>query len=251
MKILIAVPSKRRAETLAKYTMKWLPLVGSDYKIFVEKEDLDSYAQVVPNEQIIVLPDSNRGLGFSKSIIRKYAETHGYDTIAKIDDDIQGWTEFRKRLDPEQSALKFIEILQEVDKMFDNDADTVVISFPYAFQMFEQKRWSKSKRVQTCFITRIEYFHGIPELSVFEDFAVGVNAIVKGKKVMMYGNSGQILGVQVGKGAGGLQSFNRKNQTSEAIQILQKMYPALTCRKVDKDWDFEPDLRSVKGVFYP
>lgn len=250
MKILIAIPSKKRAEVLRKNALAWVRLTGIDFAVFVELEDLKDYREMFQKEQvplkIVCLNESSKGLGYSKVSIKKYADANGYDVIVKIDDDVSGWTDFRTKLTPQQSAEKFKFILSESIDLFNKNPDVVCVSFPYSFQMFEQKDFKKDKRVQTAYIARTEYFHADPRISAFEDFAVGLNAIVKQKLVMKYGMSGICMGVQVGKGEGGHQSYNRERQAYSEIDVLREIYPPLKFRKVDKIWHYEPDLRSVK-----
>lgn len=250
MKILIAIPSKKRADILRKNALAWVPLTGIDYMVFLEKEDFDSYGGIDHGMNVFILPESQRGLGFSKTIIKQYAEAKGYDVVIKIDDDICGWTDFRKRLLGQDAANQFKKIVSETVHLFETNPDVVVVSFPYSFQMFEAKGIKKNKRVQTAYIARTAFFHADHRISAFEDFAVGLNAIVKGKLVMWYGMSGIVMGVQVGKGEGGHQSYDRERQAQSEIAVLQEMYPLLKFREVNKLWHSEPDLRSVKKIGY-
>lgn len=251
MKILIAIPSKKRAEILKKNALSWVTLTGMDYKIFIEAEDCIDYTRTLKEEEKIwILPEDNRGLGYSKTIIKQYAERNGYDLIFKIDDDVSGWTDFRTKLNPEQSAERFKSIVLECVHLFENHKDVAVISFPYAFQMFEQVQFKKTKRVQTAYICRTEDFHADENISVFEDFAVGLKVVTSNKLVMIYGMSGIQMGVKVGGGTGGHQSFDREAQALKEIELLRKIYPPLAFRMVDKIWKYEPDMRSIKFGYY-
>lgn len=249
MKVLISIPSKKRSDVLKKNAYSWVKLTGLDFVIFVEKEDEADYEEFF-GSKIFVLPESNKGLGYCKDVIKQYAVRNDYDIIVKIDDDVSGWTDYRTKLSPEQSAEKFKFILSETIDLFNKNPEVVVVSFPYSFQMFEEKGFTKDKRVQTAYIARTDYFHADRRISAFEDFAVGLNAITKGKLVMKYGMSGICMGVKVGGGEGGHQSYNREQQAFSEIDVLREIYPPLKFRKVDKIWHYEPDLRSVKVGFY-
>lgn len=251
MKVLIAVPSKNRVDVLMKNTFRWLKLLDIDYMIFVEPQDINLYINAgIELDHLYNLGENNKGLGFSKKTIEAYAKNFGYDLIFKIDDDISGWTDYRTKLEPVESAMRFKSIILECQHLFELSKDIVVVSFPYAFQMFEQMQFSKTKRVQTAYIARSEYFHSDTRISVFEDFAVGLNAIMNGKLVMKYGMSGICMGVKVGGGEGGHQSYNREQQAFSEIDVLREIYPPLKFRKVDKVWQYEPDLKSVKFGYY-
>lgn len=249
-KILIAIPSKKRADVLKKNALSWIPFTGLNFVVFIEKEDFIAYQEFVDQSNLIILPESMKGLGYSKSIIKQYAEKNGYDIIVKIDDDVSGWTDFRSRLRGQEASDRFKVIMQEVIHLFEENPEVVVVSFPYAFQMFEPRQFKKDKRVQTAYICRTEYFHADPRISAFEDFAVGLNAIVQGKLVVKYGMSGIVMGVKVGGGEGGHQSYNREVQALSEIDVLREIYPPLRFRAVKKIWKYEPDLRSVKVGYY-
>lgn len=245
MKILIAVPSKNRMETLEKFTYQWLKLLSFDWKIFVEPQDFEKYANVATN--LISIEKDNQGFSYVKSFIKNYAEKNGYDLVFKVDDDIKCFTDFRKNTTPEKTAELLTEFINEkVMKGFENPL-LGAISFPYSFEMFEKKEWTKSKRIQTCYICRTEYVQQpILGISVFEDFAVGIKILTDGKIILKYGLLGQNMGVKVGGGTGGHQDFDRNEQALKEVDLLRKIYPPLKFKKVSKAWSVEPDLRSVK-----
>lgn len=119
------------------------------------------------------------------------------------------------------------------------------ITFPYSFQMFEEYQYKPTKRIQTCYLTRTEFLAANPKINFFEDFAVGLTILTRGRKIMLCGKIGQDLGVKVGGGTGGLQSFDREQESLKDIEYLRQIYPPLKTRKVDKAWKIEPDLSSV------
>jgi hypothetical protein len=43
MKLLIAIPSKGRADSIFSRTLRWLPLTGFDYKVLIEPQDSVDY----------------------------------------------------------------------------------------------------------------------------------------------------------------------------------------------------------------
>lgn len=245
MKILFAIPSKNRVEILKKYTYQWLRLMDFDWKIFVEPQDMEKYAEF---DNLISLPENNQGLGYAKKFIKQYATENGYDLIFKIDDDIKCFTDFRKRTTPEHTAILLEDFIED-EVMFEFSKHEILgaIAFPYSFHMFEKSQWKPAKKLQTCYITRTEFFTNDKyDFTVFEDFAVGLDILVHGSKIMKYGLIGQELGVEVGKGTGGLQDFSRKILAEKDAEQLRKMYPPINFKKVDKPWEIEPDMRSIK-----
>lgn len=253
-KVLIAIPSKRRAEIFYSNTYQWAPRLPMSIEVvvFLEREDMEAYQNITLNK--VTLPKSNQGLGYAKEQIKAYAERGGFEYIFKVDDDIKGWTDFRQRLDPIDSAAAIRSVIETCVAEMEAHPEIAGVSFPYAFQMFEPYRFKKSKRVQTCYIFRTKDFHANQAISVHEDFAQGLDSIVKGKVVLCYGMTGMVLGVKVGgdKGdsTGGHQALDRAADAMKAMAPLQKIYPPLRFRKVAKPWVWEPDLRSVKVGAY-
>lgn len=245
MKILLAIPSKARAETLKKYTYQWLSLLSEsvDWKIFVEPQDLGEYSGI---QNLVPLPENNQGLGYAKSFIKSYAERHGYDFIFKLDDDIRGFTDFRKKRTPIETRWFIEKNLPLWLKCFENYKDLGAIAFPYSFEMYERKLWEPTKRVQTAYIVRTSMLYDNPNCSVFEDFATGLHIFVRGGRIMRYCMAGIDCGVKVGGGSGGHQSFDRRAKAELEVPILRSIYPPLDFRAVDKPWGIEPDIGSVK-----
>ncbi len=242
MKLLIAIPSKNRVDTLVKYSWTWAKELKIDVRVFVEPQDYDNYLSAIPEGSLVKIGANNAGLGYAKKCIQLYAESEGYDVVMKLDDDISGWTWMRKPMTTEAVERRINNLLIQ---FVHNELGAV--AFPYSFQIFDMTEyWSKAKKVQSTYMVRTELLCSPYEFSVFEDFAVGLYALVKGFKVMKYNLMGQVLGVPVGGGTGGHQSFDRSELALKDAELLKKIYPPITFRKVEKPWKIEPDMKSVK-----
>lgn len=247
--ILVAIPSKNRIEALMKNTLAWVRLLGLDYKVFVEPQDYEKYIEYVGSRNIVTLPENNRGLGYSKQCIKKYALENGHGLVFKVDDDIKGFTNYRKgSKTPEETALVVRNFLFKFeDKVWWKYPEVKAIAFPYSFHMFDEYEFKPVKKVQSCYIVRTEWLtDDNRQFSTFEDFSVGLNIVAHGGVVMKYGMSGQMLGIQVGQGKGGCQDFDRMKQAEVEAGLLREIYPPLVFKKVNKPWGIEPDMRSIK-----
>ena len=163
-----------------------------------------------------------------------------------MDDDIKGWTNYRKALKGEKAASYFTETLDKLIAAFREFPVLRAITFPYKFEMFEEIPWRVTKRIQTAYIVRTSDMHADPRISVFEDFAAGLSIVARGGVIQRYGLMGIDCGVKVGGGTGGHQSFDRSAKAKDEVALLKEIYPPLQFRKVEKFWEIEPDLRSVK-----
>lgn len=247
MKLLVAIPSKNRTETLMKYTWSWAKDLNQDVKIFVEPQDFPLYVEAgFPADDMIELDKNDQGLGYAKRFIQEYAFKNGYDVIFKLDDDTRGFTDFRKKIPTEQVPELVDKVLSEVMNVFEENENLGAVAFPYSFHLFDEKKWEKVKKVQSSYLVRTGLLCPPHQFSVFEDFAVGLNCLVSNFKVMKYGLIGQDVGVKVGAGTGGLQDFDRSALAEKEAELLRTMYPPLMFKKVDKPWKIEPDMRSIK-----
>lgn len=246
MKLLIAIPSKNRIETLKKYTWAWARDLNHTKKIFVEPQDLNKYLEICFRDDIVVLDKDNQGLGYAKQFIQNYAKKNGYNLVFKLDDDLRGMTEFRTRISLPKVVEKVDRFLDFCEENFQKSENLGAIALPYSFQMFEERVWLPAKKVQSSYVVRTDLLCTPYNFSVFEDFAVGINCLVNNYKLFKYGLMGQDLGVKVGGGTGGHQDFDREKLALEDAELLRKLYPPITFKKVDKPWKIEPDMRSVK-----
>lgn len=243
MKILLAVPSKKRADVLAKNTLTWLKLVGEDYAIFVEPDEIIDYTKVGA-DRLVDIKAKDKGMAYVKNFIAEYAKAGGYDLVFKLDDDIRGFTHWREKLKtPEEVASRVRYIIGEAGRQFNKYDRVKAIAFPYSFQMFNKFEWAKTSRIQTAYIVRTDSIHPSPEVSVFEDFYTGIKIILTGGMILKYGESGIDMGVGVGKGKGGHQSFDRDAQALKEIEVIKRLYPPLKVKRVTgKNWSVEPVL---------
>lgn len=247
-KILLAIPSKNRVRTLQHFTFPWIneTTVG-DIKIFVEPQDYEKYEARFLESMLVSLSENDQGLGFAKEEIKRYAISGGYDYIFKIDDDIRGFMDFRKNLKlPEAKALFFDQMTTYLVKTLEKHEKLKCICFPYDFELYEKQEWEKTRRVMSAYLCKTEAFHADRRLSVFEDWGQGISILANNGEVLKYGLTGQDMGVEVGKGTGGHQDFDRAAKALQEVAILREIYPPLKFKGVYRPWRIEPDVRSIK-----
>lgn len=251
MRILKFVPSKNRAEIFKKHTASWLN-PDEDTKLFIEPQDREQYS-FVPEENIVVLPENDKGLGYSLYNVKQYAVEHGYDAIWKIDDDI-GKFRKRKQKQPENPAERilqkqsnFDEIEKVATQILRNKKQVGAIGFPYDNEMYEAKDYSINQKLQTSYIVRTELFDPRPEISTQEDYWAYIHVRMQGYAVVRFGNYGISLGVEVGGGTGGLQDFDRKQLITGEMEYIRNIYPNIVFKaKPNSKWGYEVDFVKSK-----
>ena len=243
MKILIAVPSKGRADKIQKQTLSWLQHSEYHWRVFVEPQDFKSYEKVVPFGHLTLLQADNKGLGYAKKYIYTYANALEFDLIFKVDDDLYGWLDEMRVAKKEHSAPVFDWIIHESLELFKKYEDLKGVGFPYRFEMWQLRKWlGMNSRLQSCYITRTESFYPDERLSVFEDFATYLKIRLNNGVTLRYGHAGMDC-EDVGKNTGGHQNFNRRTRARQEAEVLRSIYPGIKFKRVEgKDWDLEPDF---------
>ena len=81
----IYIPSKGRAGCML--TAKLFDASGVPYRIVVEPNQVEAYAEW--GNRLLVLPDNNQGLVYSRNWIKDHARDEGHERHWQFDDDIQ------------------------------------------------------------------------------------------------------------------------------------------------------------------
>jgi hypothetical protein len=249
MKLLIVVPTKNRPAAFQRQTYRWLQYMDFDYKVFMEKEDVPRYNYLKP-EEVVVLPESNKGLGYSLHFARGYALKNGYDAVFKCDDDIVNWNT-TERITPKDKELGIKRIVTQ----YINDSLEVMekrpqvggVGLPYGNEMFEVKKFTSiNSRFQTAYIVRTEFFGTNPAVNTFEDFYASVKVWYAGYLTLRYGLTGMRCPMP-GENAGGHQDFDRFELAKREVEEFRKIEPACQFKsKKDKLWRIEPDLKTFR-----
>lgn len=246
MKLLIAVPSKGRADSIIKRTMRWLPRTGFEVRVFVEPQDYEAYAKSLdhgnydnrvhfPAEHLINIGEDNKGF------IKQYALDNGFDLVFKMDDDILRFNARGKNKPDDAMVMDFAGMVGICRKTMGEYPDVGAIGFGYRNELRDPKRWVLlNGRLQTCYLIRTELLQD--GFSALEDFAQYVALRKANKVTLRYG----LLGIDcadVGKGKGGLQMFDRNALTDEEMNRLRDIHPSIQFKKVEgKSWQYEPVL---------
>lgn len=251
MRTLLAVPTKGRIDTIGKDTLAWLPAAAKkmerDWILAVEPQEAKLYEKFYPQwkENLLILPENNKGLTYSLIKIKEYAIAHSYEAVFKIDDDMRGW--YGRERKSGNTLKAFTRGLGACEEMLLRASTGIMaVSFPYSNHMFEvEKEWSERGRLQTCYLIRPEWWYLNPKMKDNDDFSAFISLRFQGFEVFRYNWLGMVC-KPVAKNPGGLQMFNRRDTMIESNAILRQEFPDLKFRKVEgKPWDEEPDMRSV------
>lgn len=257
MKLLVAIPSKGRVDTIFKRTLRWAPRLGFDVKVFVEPQEIEAYREGardanyqnrtnISDDMFVDIGKTDGGLSHVKGFIKHYAIDNGYDLVFRLDDDILRFSSRGRNKPDDLMIIEFSAMVGKCRVTFGKYPDVAAVGFGYRNELFEPKEWSLiNGRLQTCYIIKPEYI--ADGFNCFDDFADYLNIRKQNKVTLRYGLLG-IDAADVGKNKGGLQLFDREELANQDMEKLRAIYPAIQFKFVKgKSWSFEPVL---SGEFF-
>ena len=241
MNLLVAIPSKGRADTIKKKTLSWLHKTRFPVAIFVEPQDEQSYWNANLGFDIVNTGADNLGTMHSKLAIKNYALRNRFEVVFKLDDDIGGWRGAdRKQTD---SLKTFEAAIDDALLVLREQSEVKAISFPYGFQMFKIAKWlSINARLQGCYIVRTDWIFADTRYKLIEDFANFVYIRSRNGLTLRYGEAG--MNIDSMSLPGGELDAKKQENMETAIELLREMHPGLKTRPVTgKPWSHEPSFR--------
>lgn len=239
-KILVAVPTYNRHESLAKHWENWLPYNEDMFTLryFVEPQQVDQYAEVIPKE-LIVPTANNIGLAGQKLHIKTYAEKNKYTWVLKLDDDIRRFSK-RGKYTPERDKAIKSRIQQLMVKVPDGVG---AISIPYRQELYpnivDVPLTKRNMRLQSSYFIKPHLIDATYNYT--EDFAQTLYVYKRGYYIPRTGLFAQDVSIPVGAGNGGLENPKRKAlATQETMQLLLE-YKGIGF-KDDPDLGLTPDI---------
>lgn len=253
MKILIAVPSKGRPDTIFKRTLRWVARTGYDVRVFVEPQEIETYREAardanyqfrltITDQHFVDIGKNDGGISYVMSFIKDYATNNGYDLVFKMDDDVVRFVGRGKAQPDDNMLIDFATMVGKCRVTFGKYPDVAAIGFPYRNELYEIKEWvGINMRLQTCYIVRTQDMFSLG-VNMMEDFAQYVYIRSKNRVTLRYGLLG-IDAADVGKTKGGMQMFDQNKLAQETAEKLRELHPSIKFKKVTgKAWDIEPVL---------
>lgn len=114
----VFIPSKgRHANPL---TIRMFLRDGVDFRVVVEPQEVSAYAEVAGPERVLALPESGRGLTFSRNWIKAFATAEGAARHWQFDDDIRGMTRLYRGSRVKCSSLSAIAAAEDFVDRYEN-----------------------------------------------------------------------------------------------------------------------------------
>jgi hypothetical protein len=134
----IFIPSKGRSKTsLTLKALRASPFSPNYYAV-VEPDEKEQYAEVLPPSKIVVLPESDRGLAYSRQYVLDLMIKGNTDWFWMLDDDLTGF--YLKDSSGKLQKVSIDVALTEAEKYFSNSGDIAQAGLEY-----QQFAWSQNK----------------------------------------------------------------------------------------------------------
>jgi len=114
----VFIPSKGRWES--RLTMKALDNIGVPYTVFVEPQEFDKYAAVLPESSLKVLPHRDKGLVVTRNYIWDYAASLGVPRFWTMDDNIKAFYRWNRNLKVPVSSGNILAAMEDFVDRFSN-----------------------------------------------------------------------------------------------------------------------------------
>lgn len=228
MKTLICVPSKGRATLFAKKTLKVLEHTETPFRVFVEPQEIEVYAAVMPRLNLVSIGEANQGLGYALNFIREYALSRDIQMVWKMDDDVHNWYDCPRVKPKKRQAEALDDCVRNVARIKKRVGDSLAgISFGNKFFHTYADGYSHVGKMfettymvdPTCWLTPLA------TRGYHEEFVASAHIITQGKLSLRYAALAWDADLSIA--SGGLQSFDRVKEQRKYFAVLAKAHPEL------------------------
>jgi hypothetical protein len=224
MKVLIAIPSHQRPYDIEKRTGFWLKaLKKTDWKVFVESDQIKYYEQIIPKSNLISTPVGS-GLIGQLIEIGNYASKNNYDLVMKMDDDMRLT---KTGLKKENTADFIEEMIEYMISQFDSNTGAITAAKPMGYLHGDKKSIKlRNKPIFGNYLIRTGFFSCLkPEYLLFDDLVF--SAQIKLNGMVIKTNFAAMEDSLTHKNKGGLQTIDRDLYSRKGFQAIIKDFPLM------------------------
>jgi hypothetical protein len=230
------IPTKGRLNTK---TYKLFEDVGIEVKHFIEPQEIENYQ--VPNKVSIL--KNNKGIGYVRNFMLKYAKQKNYKWIIVCDDDVDHFGLYQNG-----NLKKNAEIWFSIfDKVKDLPFELIGINYRQ-LAWTEKTNYSINKKfVEVCVLintSKIKWQYR-PEFNLKEDRDFALQTIKNGNGILRF-NKYFYNCPDVGSNVGGLQNeYNSKKDEENAKKMCYEWHPFVTLKKKGQRIDIKTDIKAL------
>ncbi len=184
----IFIPSKGRHSYKQARSMLLFDNFGVEYTIVIEKEEEIFYSNAFPKAELLILPESGRGIGYSRDFLLRKARAEGHDWIWIFDDDVKN---FGKKVGKRIVKMAPAEFFRETDRILKEELPNHKIGIAGALYSIHTIHAQVSHSINRRFWSNIliNTKTGIdydPSLRVWEDMDFFINHLSNGWKSLCF-----------------------------------------------------------------
>jgi len=215
----IFIPSRGRFDNCL--TAKYLDEENLPYHLIIEPQEEVNYSKYFNKNKIIVLPENNRGLSYSRNFIKDYSKSNNDDFHWQLDDRAISLIKNQSGKIIKEKASIAINMAKSFIDKYENIA---IAGFAHsAFGKYKKKPFDLNVQVYSFVLVsnknNIKWRHGIQEDT---DYALQV--LTMGWCTVLF-NIYQIYKHSTGKIKGGMTDFQYKgNGRLKQIKELQRRW---------------------------
>lgn len=146
----IYVPSKGRADTIQTTAC----LKGLDFFVVVEPQDADDYKLMFRPEQILVMPENDKGIAYVRNFCKDHAKENGHTYHWQIDDNIKSFALRQDDKNVKCNAGDALAIIEATVDEFDGIGAAGMKHQAFAFA--ERNDIGYNRQVYTCMLLSTE-----------------------------------------------------------------------------------------------
>lgn len=230
MKWPIFIPSKRRPDSVLINK-----LLQNSY-VVVEPQDRLLYEAKIGKGRLVVLPESDRGIGFVRQFILDNARAKGFDWYWMLDDDISG---FYFTQDTKLIKVEPDKALCAAETLISKQANIGQAALEYA-----QFAWSQTKPVKifgycdvavaiNTELTQLANYRS--EMNLKEDRDFTLQILASGARTMRCAQI-SFRAPKNGSNKGGLHEvYAKRGKEEAAVDRMCEAWPGVVSKQVKKD----------------
>lgn len=221
----VYIPSRGRPTTglTAPYLEAW----GVPYRLVVEPHEFNTYALIHGEDRLLELPDSNRGIAYSRSWIKDHAISEGHKRHWQFDDNIRAVKRWHdgKRI---TATTELPDTLAQMEQFVDRYRNVAIAGMQHVAFGFDPKApFSLNRQVYCAVLVMNDTPHRWRGDGGWEDTDYSLQVLTDGWCTILF-HAFQIDKAQSSSMAGGLtDKYEQDDGRLKRAKALQQAWPGL------------------------
>jgi hypothetical protein len=231
-KFTVYIPSKGRPTTGCTYLQ--CKEFNIPYKVVVEPQDFDSYAEELGPENLLRMPLNDQGIQYARSFIKQHSTVLGEQYHWQMDDDMKYFTTRKDNKNVRTDMLSVMSIVEFVTLQFLNVGIAGITSNAFAFS---KPRSAQANRLAYGVVLIKNSIDNMWRKDTVEDWDYTLNMLEDGYCTLAF-NHVNFVTPATGSNAGGNQmtDWATQEKRKDFYTHFASLWPEyFECRKIQND----------------